>query len=249
MQRHANAFRARALRADSLLGLQLLTAVLSLTAGSLDVITFLGPDRVFTAHVTANIVLTAAQLAGGDPLQLAALLSLPVFMLGLCLTRLLAEGLEAIGYATPWPLLLLQFLLLSAFLALAVGGQAFDTTAKVFTVGALLGVFAMAVQNALVQVSLKGAPSTAVMTTNVVRLTMDVGTLLLRDDRNEKANARDRVNKTWPSIGGYAVGCILGAICETRFDLHSLLLPTFFSLVVLGLAMAGERARTLRSAK
>src|SRR6267378_4516466 len=119
MQRHANAFRVRALRADSLLGLQLLTAILSLTAGSLDVITFLGPDRMFTAHVTANIVLMTAQLAGGNPLRLAALLSLPVFMLGLCLTRVLAEGLETIGYATLWPLLLLQFLLLSAFLALA----------------------------------------------------------------------------------------------------------------------------------
>jgi uncharacterized membrane protein YoaK (UPF0700 family) len=196
MQRHANAFRVRALRADSLLGLQLLTAILSLTAGSLDVITFLGPDRMFTAHVTANIVLMTAQLAGGNPLRLAALLSLPVFMLGLCLTRVLAEGLETIGYATLWPLLLLQFLLLSAFLALAVSGQAFDTAAKVSPVGGLLGVSAMAVQNALVQVSLKGAPATAVMTTNIVRLTMDVGTLLLRDDRSETANALDRVNKT-----------------------------------------------------
>jgi urea transporter len=35
----------------------------------------------------------------------------------------------------------------------------------------MLGVSAMAVQNALVQVSLKGAPSTAVMTTNVTRFT------------------------------------------------------------------------------
>jgi uncharacterized membrane protein YoaK (UPF0700 family) len=39
----------------------------------------------------------------------------------------------------------------------------------------MLGVSAMAVQNALAQISLEGSPSTAVMTTNVTRLTMDTG--------------------------------------------------------------------------
>jgi uncharacterized membrane protein YoaK (UPF0700 family) len=42
----------------------------------------------------------------------------------------------------------------------------------------MLGVSAMAVQNALVQISLKGAPSTAVMTSNVTRFAMDVGEVL-----------------------------------------------------------------------
>ena len=88
-------------------GLQLLTAVLSLTAGSLDVITFLGLGGLFTAHITGNLVILAAHFAGGDATGLAAMLSVPVFMLMLGLTRILAGGLERIGYDSLRPLLLL----------------------------------------------------------------------------------------------------------------------------------------------
>ena len=41
--------------------------------------------------------------------------------------------------------------------------------------GLLSLVSAMAVQNALVQVSLHGVPATAVITTNIARFTTDVG--------------------------------------------------------------------------
>jgi uncharacterized membrane protein YoaK (UPF0700 family) len=42
----------------------------------------------------------------------------------------------------------------------------------------MLGVSAMVVQNALLQISLKGALSTAVMTINIVRFIMDVGDVM-----------------------------------------------------------------------
>jgi uncharacterized membrane protein YoaK (UPF0700 family) len=215
-------------------GLQLLTAVLSLTAGSLDVITFLGLSGLFTAHITGNLVILAAHFAGGDTTGLAAMLSVPVFMLMLGLTRILAGGLERIGYDSLRPLLLLQFLFLAAFLSLATADDfKVNAATAIATLGGMLGVSAMAVQNALVQVSLKGAPPTAVMTTNIVRFMMDVGTMLFRADPNETAEARDRAIRTWPSIVGFTVGCILGAVCETRFNLRSLALPTTLSLVAL----------------
>jgi hypothetical protein len=47
----------------------------------------------------------------------------------------------------------------------------------------------MAVQSALVQISLTGAPSNAVMTTNITRFTMDLGTVLLGPDTHEVAIA------------------------------------------------------------
>lgn len=225
--------------AGSLVRLQLLTAVLSLTAGSLDVITYLGLGGLFTAHITGNLVILAAHVAGGGAAELAAMLSVPVFVLVLGLAKVLAGGLESIGYDSLRPLLLLQFLFLAAFLSLAVADRLNLTTA-VATVGGMLGVSAMAVQNALVQVSLKGAPGTAVMTTNIARFTMDVGTILLRTDRETKAGALDRANRTWPSIVGFSVGCVLGAVCEIRFNLRSLVLPTVLSLVAVIATMAGD---------
>ena len=249
MRLRTSSFGVRAPVAESLLGLQLLTAVLSLTAGSLDVITYLGLGGLFTAHITGNLVILAAHLAGGGAAQLAPMLSVPVFMLMLGLTRILAGGLEAIGYCSLGPLLLLQFLLLAAFLVLAVAGNlSVDTATIAATFGGMLGVSAMAVQNALVQVSLKGAPGTAVMTTNIARFTLDIGTVLLRVGRDEIATARDRASKTWPSIVGFTVGCGFGALCESQLDLRSLVLPTTLSLVALaiGITSSGEQERQNR---
>jgi uncharacterized membrane protein YoaK (UPF0700 family) len=73
-------------------------------------------------------------------------------------------------HATTWPLLLLQLVLLAGFLVLCVSASPrIDPDAPTAILAGMLGVSAMAVQNALVQISLKGAPSTAVMTTNITR--------------------------------------------------------------------------------
>jgi uncharacterized membrane protein YoaK (UPF0700 family) len=104
----------------------------------------------------------------------------------------------------------------------------------------MLGVSAMAVQNALVQISLQGAPSTAVMTTNITRLMMDIVEMTLERSPADVATARDRVMRTWPAILGFAVGCGLGATCETAFGLRSLILPA--GLALLAVAM-GTTAR------
>jgi uncharacterized membrane protein YoaK (UPF0700 family) len=56
----------------------------------------------------------------------------------------------------------------------------------------MFGVSARAVQNALVQVSLKGSPATAVATTNLSRLMMDLGEMLRVYDPIATARARER---------------------------------------------------------
>lgn len=216
---------------DPLISLKFLTAVLSLTAGSLDAITFLGLGGLFTAHITGNLVVSAAHFSTGIPARPASMLAVPVFILVLGVTRVLACGLEAMGYTSLRPLLLLQLLFLGAFLVLVAAAT--ETTETMVTVGGMLGISAMAVQNALVQISLNGAPSTAVMTTNTVRFTMDICTMLLPADRNAVAEARERAGRTWPSIVGFTVGCMLGALCEARFGLRSVALPTALSALAL----------------
>src|SRR5229473_7636631 len=200
---------------DSSLGTKLLPSVLSVTAGSVDVISFLGLGGLFTAHITGNLAILAAHVVSGDAAPLAPMLSVPVFMVVLALARLLAAGLEAIGLASLRPLLLLQFLLLGGFRVLCVAvGPHIDPNAANAILAGMLGVSAMAVQNALLQISLTGAPSTAVMTTNVTRFMMDVGEVLLGRDSDDVAKALRRAKHTWPPIVGFTVGCGLGAACE-----------------------------------
>src|SRR5258708_39737642 len=67
---------------DRSLGTKLLPSVLSLTAGSVDAIGFLGLGGLFTAHITGNLVILAAHVVSGGTAPLAPMLSVPVFMAG-----------------------------------------------------------------------------------------------------------------------------------------------------------------------
>jgi uncharacterized membrane protein YoaK (UPF0700 family) len=223
---------------DSSLSMKLLPTVLSLVAGSVDVISFLGLGGLFTAHITGNLVILAAHLVTGGSAQLAPILSVPVFIAVLALTRLLANGLEAIGLASLRPLLALQLLLLACFLALGVAAEpSIDPNAPNAIIAGMLGVAAMAVQNALVQISVRGAPATAVMTSNITHFVMDFGTVVLGRNPQEITNARNRAKHAWPAFVGFAAGCGLGAICEATFGLRSLELPVGFALLALALSL------------
>jgi Protein of unknown function (DUF1275) len=48
----------------------------SLTAGSTDIIGFLGLNGLFTAHITGNIVVLAAHTVAGDPTIFSYMLSI-----------------------------------------------------------------------------------------------------------------------------------------------------------------------------
>src|SRR5215471_7583537 len=217
---------------DRSLAATFLPVVLSLVAGSVDVISFLRLGGLFAAHITGNLVILAAHVVAGDEAPLALMIAVPVFIVALAVTRLLAAGLKRMHVASLRPLLLLQFLLLAGLLAVcASGGSRFDLNAATATVAGMLGVSAMAVQNALVQISLKGSPSTAVMTTNITRFVMDLGDIAVGRDLENKAKARIRARHTWPAIAGFALGCALGAACEARFGLRALALPAGLALL------------------
>jgi len=139
----------------------------------------------------------------------------------------------------PPQLLLLQFLLLAGFLVLCVAaGPHIDPNAANAILAGMLGVSAMAVQNALPQISLTGAPSTAVMTTNVTRFMMDVGDVLLGRDSDAVARARRRAKHTWPPIVGFTVGCGLGAAGEAAIGLWSLALPAGLALLAFAMGFS-----------
>jgi uncharacterized membrane protein YoaK (UPF0700 family) len=193
-----------------------------------------GLDGLFTAHITGNLVILAAHMVSGGAAPLAPMLSVPIFVIALGLARLGAAGLDAIGVASLRPLLLLQFLLLLGFLTLCVAaGPRLDAQAAIAIVAAMLGVSAMAVQNAMVHVSLRGAPSTAVMTTNITLLAIDLVNMLVAQDPNDVAQARSRARHTWPAVVGFAIGCTLGACCQMIVGLLSLVLPSGLALAAL----------------
>lgn len=230
---------------DDSLATKLLLLALSATAGSVDVIGFLGLDGLLIAHITGNLVILAARLAAGGQAPVAHLISVPVFIAALALVRLLVNLLERLGIASLLPLLMLQFVLLAVFLAICIAAAPpIDPNAASMVVAGMLGVCAMAVQNALVQISLKGAPSTAVMTTNVTRFVLDLGEAVLGRSSEARGKARERARLTGLATAGFLVGCILGAASQAAVGLASLALPAGFALAALALAAGHSMSST-----
>jgi uncharacterized membrane protein YoaK (UPF0700 family) len=104
----------------------------------------------------------------------------------------------------------------------------------------MLGVSAMAVQNALVQSSLKGAPPTAAMTGNVPLFAMSVGEILVGSDPADIAEARKRAAHILPAILGFTVGYELSAPYEAAIGLWFLALPASLALTAFAVGFAAE---------
>ena len=227
---------------DGSLGIRLLPGVLAVTAGSVDVISFLELGGLFTAHVTGNLVILAAHIATGRAAPIAHILSVPVFLAMLLLTRLLAAVLEETRQGLLWPLLTLQLVLLACFMAVRVAaGSGLHPDAPCAVAAGMLGVAAMAVQNALVQITSVGPPATAVMTTDITVFMLDVGTVLLSRDPRRVAFSRSRGRRTWPPIIGFTCGCGLGAIFEAVLGRWSIVLPIGFAMLALALGLSATR--------
>jgi uncharacterized membrane protein YoaK (UPF0700 family) len=230
---------------DSSLGMKLLPFVLAFVAGSVDVISFLGLDGLFTAHITGNLVVLAAHILARGEATLALVISVPLFLIILAATRVLAAGLERGRIPSLGVLLFVQFALLCGFLGICVAaGPGASASAPSMILAGMLGVSAMAVQNALVRISLVGAPSTAVLTTNITLLTTDIGEIILGQDPSLNAKARQRARRTWPAVVGFLFGCALGAWCEAAIGLRALVLPASFALVALILGIASNNLRS-----
>jgi uncharacterized membrane protein YoaK (UPF0700 family) len=194
----------------------LLPTVLSTTAGAVDVIGFLALGGLFTSHITGNVVIVAAHYVTGGFSQIGPLLAVPVFMAVMGVVTLAANAIARPGATLLRSLLLLQTALLAAFLLLgAVFDHFTDADSSMAVIAGMFGVAAMATQNVLVKLALKDAPSTAVMTTNITQLTVDLATLVGgRGDADELAKARRRARMTFPCILGFVVGCAAGAALE-----------------------------------
>ena len=230
---------------DSSPAIKLLPFVLSFVAGSVDVISFLGLDGLFTAHITGNLVVLAAHILARGEATLALVISVPLFVIMLAATRVLAAALDRGGTPSLSVLLFVQFALLCAFLGICIAaGSGVSASAPSMILAGMLGVSAMAVQNALVRISLAGAPSTAVLTTNITLLTTDIGEIILGEDPSLIAKARQRVRRTWPAVAGFLFGCALGALCEAAIGLNALVLPASFALVALVLGITSKLATT-----
>ena len=90
-----------------------LPAVLSVTAGAVDVIGFLALGGLFTAHITGNLVILAAHYTIGGFCTVGPLLAVPVFIAVLGGVTLALGAFEKMAYRARRVLLGLEAVLLA----------------------------------------------------------------------------------------------------------------------------------------
>ena len=218
-------------RLTGLRGSWLLPAVLSTTASAVDVIGFLTLEGLFTAHISGNLCVLAAHYITGGFSKVGPLLSVPVFIAVLGVVTLVFGRVEKTSDGSRRALLALHAAPLTACLGLGVGfGPFTDADRPMAVLMGMLAVAAMATQNALGALALKDAPPTAVMTTNITQLTIDLATLARgRDDPDKLAQARRRASMTCLCVVGFVCGCAVRAVLEVYFGLWALDLPVILA--------------------
>jgi uncharacterized membrane protein YoaK (UPF0700 family) len=222
----------------------LLPFTLSVTAGTVDVIGFLALDGLFTAHITGNLVVLTVHYTTGGFCEVGPLLSVPVFIAVLGVVLLACGRSGKVGHGSRRALLALHAAFLAGYLGLGVGFGPFPNADRALPVFVgMLGVAAMATQNALVRLVLTGVPSTAVMTTNITQLAIDLAALAGgRGVPDDLARERRQAGLTSLCVVGFVAGCAAGAVLERHCGLWALALPVILAVLAVPLGeLWGER--------
>jgi uncharacterized membrane protein YoaK (UPF0700 family) len=207
--------------------------LLSVVAGMVDVISFVSL-KLFTAHVTGNLVVIAALLVRGGPPNVAQILAVPVFILAVAGVWLTTKLLHKSGPALVRPLLLIQFLLLLCVLIVAVLCHPSATPHGLMAgIASMIAVSAMACQFALLRLAVPGAP-TAVMTGNLTKTTLSLLDTLSRSAPVAEG-ARMQLKKTVQLLAGFFAGCVVGAAGFWWMGEWAWLLPVVLSGIAVAL--------------
>ena len=218
-----------------------LPMLLSLIAGFVDTLGYLGLAGLFTAHVTGNFVTLGASLVQGTSGAISKILALPVFLVVAGLMQ------PASALLTRWRLpalrllLALEVALLVAYLALGVTlGPFADGDAAAAMLTGMCGVAAMAVQNGVQRVHLRSFPPTTIMTSNATQLALDAATLLQGGPVTGREEVRARLTTILAAVLSFAVGAGLGAVGYAVAGFASLVLVIFAGIAAIYFGAALE---------
>ncbi|HXB10236.1 MAG TPA: YoaK family protein [Puia sp.] len=194
------------------------TFLLTAAAGFCDTATFVAGNETFSAHVTGNFIIFAAQaVLSRDPSAWIKLLTFPVFVFAV-----MTGGWLSNKTGKRYPLLLIE-----AVILLLAGGLAFGTAS--FPAGnmivVMLTVFGMGLQNAFGKLFAKETYGpTTMMTGNVTQAALDLGRLIWKGPGTAPI-AAESIKKQVVLLGGFLAGCLLGGLLSKAAGLPAMLLP------------------------
>lgn len=222
----------------------LIPTALSVIAGVTDVTSWLLLGGFFSAHVTGNVVVVAADVVTGTPPDAVALLAIPVFISTTAIATVAARRIGSDSARVTIVLFGAQalFLVAAGALSFTTHASAHPKSGVAIVIG-ICAVCAMAFQNAYLHIVPPRALSTAVMTGNLVAAVV-AATDIVRT-RGDAPDARAKWTASWPLLAGFVGGCLIGAGGATLFSDHAAVIPAALAVALLLLALRGTaRERT-----
>jgi len=215
-----------------------MATLLASVAGWVDALGFFALAGVFTGHLTGNLVLIGEELIRAERGLLPKLLVFPAFFVGVALAAVLHANRKARGRSSVRAVLLAEAIAVIGFMAAGlVSGPARDAAemGPVALLAVLLGALAMGVQNAEGRLALRELGSTAVMTTNITQLVLDVVNAL-RGTGPDRARSAKRARRQSMPIAAFSLGAIVSAYAFLAMGFWGLLPPIVALLVLAALA-------------
>lgn len=205
--------------------------LLSFNAGYVDTAGFLALGGLFTAHVTGNFVTLGASLVHGTAGAYSKLAALPVFCIGVLLTRWASNALQARRLPTQRMLIAVKALLLAlaGFLMVQSGPFANGDIPAAFVAGMCM-VAAMAMQNAMQRIHTGSLPPTTLMTGTTTQVMIDIADLLKGVQGEARHTAIGRLYKMVPALAFFTLGCVMAALCYVSLGMWCFALPPVVSL-------------------
>jgi len=205
------------------------TFLLAWVAGYCDTVTFVSGDSIFSAHVTGNFIVFAAQtVTGGSTDSWVKLLTFPIFV-----SAVIIGGWIANDPQKRYKLLLTEgiLLLLSGIAAVILPLLGYVEGKLCTYLIVMIVVFGMGLQNAFGRLFAKETHGpTTMMTGNVTQASLDIGNLL-RGGFFTESIAWQSLKKQVYTIGGFLIGCLLGAVFSKIWGLPVIFLPGVFLLI------------------
>ncbi|MGE0117302.1 MAG: YoaK family protein [Dongiaceae bacterium] len=207
-------------------------ALLAFTAGFVDTCGFIALFGLFTAHVTGNFVLIGAAIAESHQGLIGKLLALPVFVSVVAATHLFVQRRQRRNRTAARPVLVGQIVFLALFLLAGVAASPFaNADAPLAIAAGMLGVAAMAIQNAASRTVFASLSPTTVMTGNVTQIVIDLVDLMGNAAAAE--GTRARLGKMGAAVAAFAVGALGAGFGYVAAGFWCLAVPILAVAVVL----------------
>ncbi|MEA5258349.1 YoaK family protein [Arcicella aquatica] len=207
----------------------LLTFLLASVAGYCDTVTFVSGKSIFSAHVTGNFIVFAAQaISENHTSSWLQLTTFPVFV-----TAVMAGGWLSGQVFNRYILLLVEsvLLLLAAFATCILPTWYNLNSVNGIYLIVMIVVFALGLQNAFGKLySQETHGPTTMMTGNVTQVALDLWNLF-RSGFTIEASLKESIQKQFFTIGGFLLGCLLGALLANLIALKALFLPSLALLI------------------